>query len=163
MVSLAEMPTIEDVAAAVGRSRQMLHRYAKAYGVDIHSVEAVQAHIAQHGGRTGSAGVSDELKEAKALAEIDKLEQDAKAKELDNRVREGELVNRDAVGRWLSSAVTEIRQQLESLPATIVSEVPGDSRLVVNDVATEQVRLLLMRLSQLPEELWADEGVRDAA
>jgi phage terminase Nu1 subunit (DNA packaging protein) len=156
--------TVAEKCAACGVTEKTLRNWwALGCPKDADVEETLAWRDAKYGKREKvAADDGEDLNDQKKRAEIAKLNEEVRAKSLDNRVREGELVNRDAVARWLSSAVTEIRQQLESLPAVIVSEVPGDSRLVVNDVATEQVRLLLLRLSQLPEEIWADEGVSDA-
>lgn len=102
-------------------------------------------------------GLSTQLMKAK----IAKTQEEAAAKSLDNRMREGELVNKDAIDRWLSSFVTEVRQTIESFTANVVAEIPGDQRLIVNDIVAEQVRLLLLKLAAMREELWADETVRE--
>jgi hypothetical protein len=157
--------TVAEKCAACGVTEKTLRNWwALGCPKDADVEETLAWRDAKYGKREKPSGVAsdDDWRERKVRAETIKIESEGRLKELEEGVRRGELVNRDAVARWLSSAVTEIRQQLESLPAVIVSEVPGDSRLVVNDVATEQVRLLLLRLSQLPEELWADEGVSDA-
>lgn len=161
MVTAEAKTTIDEVAKLVGRSRQTLHQYQRD-GVDVHDVNAVRAHMAKLRPPPGRPSAeSDDLREQKLQAEIAKLNEEVRAKELDNRVREGELVPRDAVERWLMSFATELRQTIQSWPAIVVSEVPGDVRLVVDDVLTEQVRLLLTRLSGMRDELWGDETVRE--
>ena len=161
MVTAEAKTTIDEVAKLVGRSRQTLHQYQRD-GVDVHDVNAVRAHMAKLRPPPGRPSAeSDDLREQKLQAEIAKLNEEVRAKELDNRVREGELVPRDAVERWLMSFATEFRQTIQSWPAIVVSEVPGDVRLVVDDVLTEQVRLLLTRLSGMRDELWGDETVRE--
>jgi phage terminase Nu1 subunit (DNA packaging protein) len=153
--------TIDEVAKLVGRSRQTLHQYQRD-GVDVHDVDAVRAHMAKLRPPPGRpSGDSDDLREQKLTAEIARLNEQVRAKELENRVREGELVPRDAVQRWLQSFVTEVRQTIESFTPTVVAEIPGDQRLVVNDVLSEQVRLLLLKLAAMPEELWGDESVKE--
>jgi len=162
MVTAEAKSTIDEVAKLVGRSRQTLHQYQRD-GVDVHDVDAVRAHMAKLRPPPGRpSGDSDDLREQKLQAEIAKLNEEVRAKELDNRVREGELVPRDAVERWLLSFVSATRQEIESWAPSTIAEIPGDSRLVVNDILNEQVRLLLLRLSEMPGELWADEGVKDA-
>lgn len=164
MSATAELLTVAEKSAACGVTEKTLRNWwALGCPKDASVEETLAWRDAKYGKREKLAtDDGEDLNDQKKRAEIAKLNEEVRAKSLDNLVREGELVNKDAVGRWLSSFATEVRQSLESLPAAVVSEVPGDVRLVVNDVVSEQVRLLLIRLSQMPEELWADETVKES-
>ena len=98
------------------------------------------------------------------MARIRKLEAEADRTELENRVARGELVKRDAVERWLSQFCSATRAIIESWPDTVVTEIPGTHRAIVYEILSENCRLLLVTLADMPEELWADESVKgDAA
>lgn len=103
----------------------------------------------------------DDPRARKLLAECVKIEAEGRIKELEEKVRRGEYVRRDAVERWLLSFATEMRQTIESFTPTVVAEIPGDQRLLVNDILSEQVRLLLLKLASMDGELWSDETVKD--
>lgn len=163
MIAALDSMTVAEKAAACAVTEKTLRNWWALGCPKDASVEDTLAWREQRFGKREkpAAEGGDDLRERKLLAEAIKIEAEGRIKEMEARVREGELVNRDAVGRWLSAFVTEVRQQLESLTALVVAEVPGDVRLVVNDVVAEQVRLLLIRLSQLPEELWADDSIQE--
>jgi len=163
MIADAISMTVAEKCAACGVTEKTLRNWwalgcPKEADVD----DTLAWRDARFGKKEAKAESTDDSRERKLLAECIKIEAEGRIKELEARVREGELVSRDAVSRWLSSFATEIRQALESLPAAIVSEVPGDARLAVDDVATEQVRLLLLKLSSMSDEMWADETVKES-
>lgn len=163
MIALAESLTVAEKSAACGVTEKTLRNWWALGCPREASVDDTLAWREQRFGKREkpAAEGGDDLRERKLLAEAIKIEAEGRIKELEARVKEGELVSRDAVGRWLSTFATEVRQALESLPAAIVSEVPGDARLVVDEVATEQVRLVLLRLAAMDGELWSDETVRE--
>jgi hypothetical protein len=164
MVTAGPAHTIEEVAKIVGRSRETLHKYQRD-GVDVHDVDAVRAHMAKLRppvGRGSAGGDSGDLREQKLRAEVAKLNEEVRAKELDNRVREGELVNREAVDRFLSAFVSAERAEMEGWVAEIIVELPVEVRESVSDQLNEKVRMKLLRLSEMPAELWLDEGVQES-
>jgi len=158
----AGCPLVRDLAKAAGVGPRTVENDETKNGAPFRtSNEYLAWRAVNRASRVRTRKSGTDLRDQKLQVEIAKLHQEVRAKEIDNRVRNGELVSRDAVERWLSSFATEIRQSLESLPALIVSEVPGDVRLEVNDVASEQVRLLLVKLSQMRDELWSDETLKE--
>lgn len=156
-------PLVKELAKAANVGSRTVENDEDDNGAPFQTVEEYLAWRAvNRAARKAPAEGGEDLRERKLLAEAIKIEAEGRIKELDARVKEGELVPRDAVERWLMSFATELRQTIQSWPAIVVSEVPGDVRLVVDDVLTEQVRLLLTRLSGMSDELWGDETVKDS-
>lgn len=163
MIAQAKPLTVAEKCAACGVTEKTLRNWwALGCPKEADVEDTLAWRDARFGKKEAKAESGEDLRERKLLAEAIKIEAEGRIKELDARVKEGELVPRDAVERWLMSFATELRQTIQSWPAIVVSEVPGDVRLVVDDVLTEQVRLLLTRLSGMSDELWGDETVKDS-
>lgn len=145
-------PTITAIAERLGVSRQTVYTW-RAEGLPTGDVDAALAWQAQH--KATEAPILQQLQAAR----LRKLTADSEGKELETAVTRGELVERDAVERWLSAFVSSTRQKIESWVPSLVTEIPGDVRIIVHDILSEQVRLLLLRLADMPAELWADETV----
>lgn len=144
---------ITQLASEVGVSRTSLYSWEK-LGCPIRDgKEAVLAWMAEN--RPDELNIHEQIARAKLV----KLQAEGERIELENGVACGRLVDRDAVERWLCSFVATTRGIIEGWPEQIIGEMPGDVRVVVNDIAREQSRLLLVRLSEMPQELWGDEAV----
>lgn len=165
MVLALERPTIAAVAKLVGRSVETLHKYQRNDKIDIHDVDAVRAHIAtlQPPPRRGASMEEggEDLREQKLRAEVAKLNEEVRAKSIDNEVREGSLVSRRAVESWLMNFANATRAKLESFPGLVIPELPDDVRVVCHEIIDEQVRMLLTSLSEMPSEMWGDETIKD--
>jgi hypothetical protein len=160
----AGCPLVKELAKAAGVGSRTVENDEDDNGAPFQSVEEYLGWRAVNRASRSSVGGQEgaDLRERKLLAEAIKIEHEGRIKEIEARVKSGEFVRRDAVERWLSSFATEIRQTIESFTPTVVAEIPGDMRLVVNDILSEQVRLVLLKLASMDGELWADETVREA-
>lgn len=162
MIAVAKQTVQEKAAACDVTEKTLRNWWALGCPREADVEDTLAWRDARFGKKEPKAEGGEDLRERKLLAEAIKIEAEGRIKELDARVKEGELVPRDAVERFLSAFVTETRQTILSWAPATIAEIPGDSRLVVNDILTEQVRLLLLRLSEMDAELWADETVKEA-
>lgn len=151
--------TVTAIAEHLGVSRQTIYTWRKE-GMPVGDDMAVlESWVADN---HPPEDAEESLARQTAKAKLAKLNEEIREKSLANRMREGELVSREAVERWLSSHASESRQIIQIWPAEVVSEMPGEVRLQVSDILEEKVRLLLLRLASMDGELWADESVKDA-
>lgn len=160
MIALAEPRTVAEKSAACGVTEKTLRNW---WALGCPKAASVEETLAWRDERFGKreAPESSDVRERKLLAETIKIEAEGRLKEFEEMTRRGEYVRRDAVERWLLSAVTEMRQTIESFTALVVAEIPGEHRLIVHDILAEQVRLLLLKLAAMREEMWADETIKE--
>lgn len=92
--------------------------------------------------RTERGGLSDELK----AVEIRLKTAQATAKEIENRERQGELVELAEVERWAANALIEAREQMMSLPETLATSSPPALREFVLSESDRHVRDVLLAL-----------------
>lgn len=100
---------------------------------------------------------SSELHERYKLAEVEKMEEQAKKLKLDREIREGELVDRDDVVQAASEAFLMLKARLESLPDELEMTFPEATRAQNTADAKDKIYLLLKELAT-----WAEEPTKEA-
>lgn len=116
-------------------------------------------HIPPRVGGPGSRSVGEDdgddenLQIQRLKAEIHKLKQDGRGKELKNDVFEGKLVPLDDVLSQVSELVLRVKHRLESVPDEVAPEFSPDVRGKVVELLKEKIFLLLTEMSQ-----WRLEG-----
>ena len=99
-------------------------------------------------GERGRDIAAHELDEAEQRAKIAKLEEEARAKQLANDLKEGRLLDRDDVVLQVAEVVTMVRSTLERMPSELESEIPTTHRAQTVERLGDYVRLMLTRMSQ---------------
>ena len=150
--------TIGELAGKVGVSRQTLYSWEKT-GCPIREGEAAVREWMRVNKPAESANIHQRLLESK----LAKTAAEAERVELENAVTKGRYVERDAVERFLTQFVASVRAQVESWPELVILEIPGEYRVSVYGILTEQVRMLLTQLADMPGDCWADEAVKGDA
>ena len=92
--------------------------------------------------RSSTGGVAEELK----LADIRLKTAQARAKELENSISEGDLVERSEVELWASTALIETREIVMSLPEKLATSAPPELRDMVRTESDLTCRAALASL-----------------
>lgn len=104
-------------------------------------------------GRQGG-GLSDELK----AADIRLKTAQAKAKEIENAISEGVLLDRGDVERWAATALIETREMVMALPEMLATSSPPELREFVRSESDRHCRdVLTMLRRKLEADVGSDE------
>lgn len=104
--------------------------------------------------RKSGGGIGDELK----AADIRLKTAQAVAKELENSVTSGDLLDRGDVERWAATALIEAREMVMALPEMLATSSPPDQREFIRSESDRHCRDVL---TMLRRRLEADEIAGD--
>jgi len=88
-----------------------------------------------------------ELSEAIKREKLAKLEEEVRAKRLQNDILEGQLVYRELVERNAARFAVQIKTDLEAIPEQAEMIFPADKRREYADELDELIRSVLLRMS----------------
>jgi len=102
----------------------------------------------QHGGHSSKTKPRDSIQERLLLAQCAKAEEQVRAERIANDRAEGVVVRVEDAVLEVAELCGMVRDQITGWPESIVSEMPQEVRSHVHDLLTDQVHLLLTRMSQ---------------
>jgi hypothetical protein len=158
----AGCPLVKELAKAANVGSRTVENDEDDNGAPFRTVEEYLAWRSKNRAtRKPATEGGEDLRERKLLAEAIKIEAEGRIKELDAKVREGELINRTAVDRFLAAWVSAERAEMETWADSFATEMPGEMRQVIHDLVAHKVRQKLVRLAEMPADLWAEEGLSE--
>jgi len=151
-MTVAERMTIEEVADAIGVTRQTLHLWQRE-GCPVDSPEAAQRwrdnnKRPRYGGPSPNARAKDqsEIQQAILLAQVVKIREEGRSKKLKNDILEGRLWDADAVLTTWRQAMHVLRARIEAIPEAAGAEVPREQRAAVEARIEELLRMAMAEL-----------------
>jgi phage terminase Nu1 subunit (DNA packaging protein) len=142
--------TVTAIAKHFDVSRQTIYTWRKEGMPVSDDLPVLESWVAQH--KPGDAD-DDDLQIQRLKAEIHKLKQDGRGKELKNDVLEGKLVPLDSVLTQVSELTLRVKHRLEAIPDEAASEFPPEIRAIAVELMRDKIFLVLTEMSQ-----WQLEG-----